>query len=124
MNGSRMGMVVAVVTCGAALLVVPEFRCAAGLNEERCTPREGAASWSWTSSRLIRDADLRGLSRHELRLIRNEIYARHGYVFNSADLQQHFLQQPWYRPDQTFAEDRLSAIERANVALLLRYEGS
>jgi hypothetical protein len=31
-----------------------------------------------------------------LRFIRNTIYARHGYAFNSIDLQEHFLRFNWY----------------------------
>ena len=42
--------------------------------------------WPWTSGRLIQPAELWPLSLGELELMRNEIYARHGYVFNDINL--------------------------------------
>jgi len=39
-------------------------------------------------NKLISDAMLRGLSLHELRLLRNEIYARHGRIFKTMWIQQ------------------------------------
>jgi hypothetical protein len=53
---------------------------------------------SETSSRLIRPEELTSFSAQELRFLRNEIYARHGYVFNDPNLQNYFSSQPWYRP--------------------------
>ncbi len=41
-------------------------------------------------TRLVTDADLAGKSPWELRIMRNEIYARHGRGFNSTDLQEYF----------------------------------
>ena len=41
-------------------------------------------------------ADLQGLSLEQLRLARNEIYARHGTIFGPADLQQYFGSKSWY----------------------------
>ena len=35
-------------------------------------------------------------SQKELRFLRNEVYARKGYVFKSEDLQTHFSKQVWY----------------------------
>ena len=34
----------------------------------------------------------------ELEIMRNEIYARHGWVFNRRDLQDYFGRQSWYQP--------------------------
>ena len=39
--------------------------------------------WPWTSGRLIRPGELGPLSLGELELMRNEIYARHGWIFNA-----------------------------------------
>jgi hypothetical protein len=41
-------------------------------------------------------ADLIGMDKDMLRLARNEIYARHGRKFDSADLQEYFNAQSWY----------------------------
>ena len=73
--------------------------------------------WPWTSSRLIRPAELGPLSLGELELMRNEIYARHGYVFNDQNLQNYFSSQPWYRPkgDNNSAIAELTPVERQNI---------
>jgi len=58
----------------------------------------GSGRWPWTSGRLIQPDDLGQLSLLDLELMRNEIYARHGWVFNRRDLQDYFSKQPWYSP--------------------------
>jgi hypothetical protein len=50
--------------------------------------------------------------------MRNEIYARHGYVFNSADLKKYFGSQSWYKPINNNAAVKLSNIEALNVDIL------
>ena len=88
-------------------------------------------SWPWTSERLITDRDLQLLGARDLELMRNEIYARHGWVFKRDDLRQFFQSQPWYRPKGTLANreeaNRLAAaamnqIERRNVQIIQQYE--
>ena len=45
---------------------------------------------------MIYDAD--GLSDRELRLARNEIYARRGYIFSDAEMAEYFGKKAWYKP--------------------------
>lgn len=63
-------------------------------------------------------SELAVLTREELRLARNEIYARHGRQFNSDDLNQYFSQRPWYQgtisPDR-FDDSVLGQNERDNL---------
>ncbi|GLR89057.1 YARHG domain-containing protein [Bradyrhizobium iriomotense] len=73
-----------------------------------------------SDSRLLADGDLRTLSKDELRLARNEIFARRGRYFNSPDLVARFSKFAWYVP-QTW-DPQLNAVEKANVALIERYE--
>lgn len=73
-----------------------------------------------SSERLLVPAELERLSRAELRLARNEIYARRGRIFDAADLQAYFDRQPWYRP--VAREVALSRIEQANVNLIQAVE--
>jgi hypothetical protein len=66
---------------------------------------------------------LSGLSLHELRLLRNEVYARHGRTFGPAWLQQYFDFQPWYTPREEGQQPgELSAIEKQNVEIIVAYE--
>ena len=73
-------------------------------------------------NKLISEAMLRGLSLHELRLLRNEIYARHGRVFVTAWLQQYFDTQPWYDNNQSFKDEELSGADKTNVETIVAYE--
>ncbi len=63
-------------------------------------------------------ADLAGLSPAELRVWRNAIYARYGYPFKSADLQEIFGDQGWYEPRSPFDSSQLTATDNANIALI------
>ena len=87
--------------------------------------------WPWTSGRLIRPADLESLSLGELELMRNEIYARHGWIFRRPDLRNYFGSQSWYRPRSDNAyysnqqvEAELSPIERRNLQIIISRENA
>lgn len=68
-----------------------------------------------SSQQLIAAAELGRLTREELSLARNEIFARHGHVFVTPALARHFAACRWYRPRAPISMNRLSAIESANV---------
>ena len=51
-----------------------------------------------SSKKYIDDDDLDGMSSSELRLARNEIYARHGCIFKDKKLQKYFEGKSWYTP--------------------------
>ena len=63
-------------------------------------------------------ADLAGYGPDELRVMRNEIYARGGLIFQSPDLRALFAAMPWYRPvtgDPGAVWNAMSDRERGNV---------
>jgi hypothetical protein len=72
--------------------------------------------------KLIADSMLRGLSLHELRLLRNEIYARHGRIFKTMWIQQYFGGQPWYDPKEEFKDEEISGSDKTNIETIVRYE--
>ena len=72
--------------------------------------------------KLITEAMLRGLSLHELRLLRNEIYARHGRVFKTLWLQQYFGGQMWYDPNEEFKDEEMTGADKTNVETIVAYE--
>ncbi len=72
--------------------------------------------------KAITEQMLQGLSLHELRLLRNEIYARHGRMFRAEWLQQYFFFQPWYTPDENFKDEELSGNDKLNVETIVKYE--
>ena len=69
-----------------------------------------------SSDRLLSADELGNYSALELRIARNEIFARNGFRFSDPSLRAHFSQFSWYRPSSDTVE--LSATEKANVALL------
>jgi hypothetical protein len=73
-------------------------------------------------NKAITEQMLRGLSLHELRLLRNEIYARHGRMFRAEWLQQYFFFQPWYAPEENFKDEELSGNDKLNVETIVKYE--
>ena len=73
-------------------------------------------------NKLITEAMLRGLSLHELRLLRNEVYARHGRIFKTMWIQQYFGTQPWYDPKDDFKDEELTGPDKTNVETIVAYE--
>jgi YARHG domain len=73
-------------------------------------------------NKAITEQMLHGLSLHELRLLRNEVYARHGRMFRADWLQQYFFFQPWYMPDENFKDEELSGNDKLNVETIVKYE--
>ena len=83
---------------------------------------------------IIADSDVRYLSRNELSkytktqlgYIRNEIFARHGYIFRNKEYSDYFGNKSWYVPDPncTGTEADLNSVERANVELIQDMEGN
>jgi len=73
-------------------------------------------------NKLISESMLRGLSLHELRLLRNEVYARHGRVFKTMWIQQYFGGQSWYDAREDFKDEELSGPDKTNVETIVAYE--
>ena len=70
-------------------------------------------------NKLITEAMLRGLSLHELRLLRNEIYARHGRIFKTIWIQQYFGGQIWYDPKEDFKDEEIPGIDKTNIETIV-----
>ena len=77
------------------------------------------------SERKLTETDLEGKTKKELEIMRNSIYARHGYRFRRDDLLRYFSQFSWYTPssgDMTLAYSYMSGIERYNVEFIKKHE--
>ncbi len=75
-----------------------------------------------SDTKKVTKADLTDLSPWELKVARNEIYARHGREFVHQDLACYFADQIWYSVDPDFSTDSLSDLETANAVFILNYE--
>lgn len=74
-----------------------------------------------SSSTYLRVGDINMLNPTELRIARNEIFARHGYIFDSKDLQNYFASLSWYSPNVNY-DGYLSDIEKSNIELIKSLE--
>jgi len=86
-------------------------------------PLFGVSDYYWRLNReIIPNSELELLNSQQLRILRNSIYAYHGYEFRSADLQNYFNSQGWYRINRNFSENSFSANERTNLDNIIREE--
>ncbi|HKE20321.1 MAG TPA: YARHG domain-containing protein [Kofleriaceae bacterium] len=67
---------------------------------------------------------LGNLSRRDLRLLRNTIYARRGRPFKSVLLTEYFDGMAWYRADDAYSDTRLTAVDKKNIRLVRSVEDS
>jgi hypothetical protein len=74
------------------------------------------------SNRKLSKKDLENLNKGDLLIIRNTIYARHGFSFKNRPLRIFFDAQEWYIPVNIDIKSNLTEIEKENIQLLLKYE--
>ena len=86
------------------------------INQERWAEQQPVSDILTTM--LLNTTYLARFSKEDLRLMRNEILARHGWKFQSKDLQEHFGKQSWYRPVADNNTIKLNIIEQTNVQLI------
>lgn len=70
----------------------------------------------------IPDFVMVGKSASELRIMRNEIFARYGYIFESEDLAEYFDTKIWYNPKYPNVDDKLTEVDKANIKRFLKFE--
>lgn len=82
-----------------------------------------------SDSRYIQADELDRLSEYEILLARNEIYARHGRIFNNEELNAYFSSQSWYVPSVTgenftesYAAQVFNDYEITNISTIVTYE--
>ena len=78
-----------------------------------------------SSTRYLSNADLNPLTEWEIRVARNEIYARHGRMFKSQELSDYFKSKSWYVPSippEQFDNSYLNTFEIENLKFITNYE--
>ena len=68
------------------------------------------------------DEDLEDLDKVQLRIMRNAVYARHGRMFQSEDLQTLFNECSWYTKNPEYTDGFLTETDRYNISLIQKYE--
>lgn len=79
-----------------------------------------------SDKRYLSEDEVRSVTAEELFIGRNEIFARHGYIFQDGGLRQHFESTSWYQgkiPGNQFNSDgEFNDFEKKNVELIKRVE--
>lgn len=79
--------------------------------------------FDWLSQRYATDADIRDLDVGQIRVLKNSIYARHGYIFKDVNLTECFSQCGWYRPEKkVINKHEFNKYEIANVKFLGQHD--
>lgn len=78
--------------------------------------------WPFTATQVVLPAMLKYYNKNILRVMRNEIYARHGWHFDNPYLREHFSAQWWYKDRNNNAGIRLSDLEQLNVDIIKAVE--
>ncbi len=75
----------------------------------------------YTDMKYYESQDFENVPSLILSLAKNEIYARHGYIFKNEDLNNYFMGQLWYEPSITpedFEDSVFNEYEKTNLELL------
>ena len=75
-----------------------------------------------SASRNLKKSDLAGMTAQQLSYAKNEIYARHGRVFKSSELQDYFNEKDWYEENDDFKDEDLSKKEAENTKFIAAYQ--
>lgn len=73
------------------------------------------------SKQKLAEKDLKNLRKIDLEIIKNSVFARHGYSFKKETYRYFFEQTDWYIPVSSNVDTELSPLEKENVALLNRF---
>ncbi|MCB0706741.1 MAG: YARHG domain-containing protein [Saprospiraceae bacterium] len=71
----------------------------------------------------LKKEDVENMFRGDLEIMRNSIYARHGYSFKNRKMRyifDHYVE--WYIPVSVDIRNELTALEKQNIELIKRYE--
>jgi hypothetical protein len=76
-----------------------------------------------TSTQHLKSTDLDTLTKEDLKIMRNEIFARYDYAFEKeGEMDIYFQQQAWYRNRYADVSGFLTNIELANIEIIKRLE--
>ncbi|AXT52039.1 YARHG domain-containing protein [Aquimarina sp. BL5] len=75
------------------------------------------------STEKLTNQNIENLNKGELEVLRNLIYARHGYSFKNRKMRYFFdTKVNWYIPVSTDVRSQLTDLEKKNIDLIKRYE--
>jgi YARHG domain len=96
-------------------------------NEAGAMNDTGKKPWVERECRVLfngKISSLADLSKPELLLCRNLIFARHGYQFKLDSLSKYFSKFDWYKPVSNNVTEKFTDADKAILALIQKEEGS
>jgi len=76
-----------------------------------------------TFYKYLTKEDIKGISVKDLKIMRNEIFARYGYKFKSAGkMDKYFSTKSWYKGQYKNVDSFLTKIEKSNILFLKKHE--
>jgi len=73
------------------------------------------------SKQKLTEKDLKNLRKLDLEIIKNSVFARHGYSFKKETYRNFFEHTDWYIPVSNNVDKDLTPMEKENVVLLNRF---
>ncbi len=119
-------------SAGTAFLAMENSLFKEGTNKTTKASKHGAVSSEMQkkypgqfpegSARVLTDKDLKFLSEWGLKVMLNEIYARHGMLFTDDAMQKHFNHSNWYHGTSKDVDNKLTKTEKQNIRLIRNYK--
>lgn len=77
---------------------------------------------NWRLQKILM-TELEGKSPFEIDVMRNEVFARHGYIFKREDLADHFSKKTWYSPRYSAVPyEKLSKEDLLRANMILEHQ--
>lgn len=96
-------------------------------SSKRSSSRSSSAVWGtqydWLGQRYATWSDIQYKDPGQIRVLKNSIYARHGYIFKDKNLRAYFNSQRWYYGYRSVVPtSSFNAYEKANIQFLGKYD--
>jgi tetratricopeptide (TPR) repeat protein len=80
--------------------------------------------FQFSDRKILTDSEIKDLDKKLLPYARNEIFARHGYVFKNTEIKSYFESKSWYEANVSFkgASEELNEFENKNIELIQNFE--
>lgn len=79
--------------------------------------------YDWLGQRYATWSDIQYKDPGQIRVLKNSIYARHGYIFKDKNLRAYFNSQSWYYGYRSVVPtSAFNAYEKANIKFLGKYD--
>ncbi|MBI1183122.1 YARHG domain-containing protein [bacterium] len=96
-----------------------------GVYHETNTNSSVVGEYPLTSIEIISPSKLATMTLDQLKIMRNEIFARHGYIFiQGGEMDSYFRKKAWYKAKLESVDHLLSDVEKYNIQNILKIENA